>query len=166
MRLLKGGWAAKRFQGPALPWAGLLLVLLAASAVGVELLVKGLPANHSLYGDAKARWTINEYADLECPFCKVYTPRLKRWVDSHPDVNLVWRHLPLQMHGEAARHMAGRLAMHLQGKMPPNQVHVRMAVYPALQPRCVDLAEGALQVGVFIDRPARLRIAVEAVVGW
>ncbi|MER0713291.1 protein-disulfide isomerase, partial [Pseudomonas aeruginosa] len=23
MRLLKGGWAAKRFQGPALPWAGL-----------------------------------------------------------------------------------------------------------------------------------------------
>ncbi|HHK1258009.1 TPA: protein-disulfide isomerase, partial [Pseudomonas aeruginosa] len=52
MRLLKGGWAAKRFQGPALPWAGLLLVLLAASAVGVELLVKGLPANHSLYGDA------------------------------------------------------------------------------------------------------------------
>ncbi|HEK0639317.1 TPA: DsbA family protein, partial [Pseudomonas aeruginosa] len=106
MRLLKGGWAAKRFQGPALPWAGLLLVLLAASAVGVELLVKGLPANHSLYGDAKARWTINEYADLECPFCKVYTPRLKRWVDSHPDVNLVWRHLPLQMHGEAARHQA------------------------------------------------------------
>ena len=59
-------------ETPALPWAGLLLVLLAASAVGVELLVKGLPANHSLYGDAKARWTINEYADLECPFCKVY----------------------------------------------------------------------------------------------
>ncbi|HHR0429548.1 protein-disulfide isomerase, partial [Pseudomonas aeruginosa] len=34
MRLLKGGWAAKRFQGPALPWAGLLLVLLAVSALG------------------------------------------------------------------------------------------------------------------------------------
>ncbi|MDF5811841.1 DsbA family protein [Pseudomonas aeruginosa] len=94
MKLLKGGWAAKRFQGPALPWAGLLLVLLAVSALGVELLVKGLPANHNLYGDAKARWTINEYADLECPFCKVYTPRLKRWIDSHPNVNLVWRHLP------------------------------------------------------------------------
>ena len=38
--------------------------------------------------------------------------------------------------------MAGRLAMHLQGKMPPNQVHVRMAVYPALQPRCVTLQKG------------------------
>ncbi|MCV6240998.1 DsbA family protein, partial [Pseudomonas aeruginosa] len=48
---------------------------------------------HSLYGDAKARWTINEYADLECPFCKVYTPRLKRWVDSHTDVNLVCKRL-------------------------------------------------------------------------
>ncbi len=106
MRLLKGGWAAKRFQGPALPWAGLLLVLLAASAVGVELLVKGLPANHSLYGDAKARWTINEYADLECPFCTVYTPRLKRWVDSHPDVKLIWYHPPLQMRGETAHYQA------------------------------------------------------------
>lgn len=53
--------------------------------------------------------------------------------------------------------------MHLQGKMAPNQVHVRVAVYPALKPRGVDLAEGALQVGVFIDRPARFRVAVEAV---
>ncbi|MGU8127951.1 DsbA family protein, partial [Escherichia coli] len=70
----------------------------------LPLQMHGEAARHSLYGDAKARWTINEYADLECPFCKVYTPRLKRWVDSHPDVNLVWRHLPLQMHGEAARH--------------------------------------------------------------
>lgn len=59
--------------------------------------------------------------------------------------------------------VAGRLAMHLQGKMAPNQVHVRVAVYPALKPRGVDLAEGALQVGVFIDRPARFRVAVEAV---
>ncbi|AYL28563.1 protein-disulfide isomerase [Pseudomonas aeruginosa] len=113
MRLWKSGWAAKRFQGPAQPWAGLLLVLLAVSALGVELLVKGLPANHPanhrLYGDAKARWTINEYADLECPFCKAYTPRLQRWVDSHPEVNLIWRHLPLQMHGEAAHYQA-RLA--------------------------------------------------------
>ena len=41
-----------------------------------------VPGYHSLYGDAKARWTINEYADLECPFCKV-TPRGKRWVSSH-----------------------------------------------------------------------------------
>lgn len=49
--------------------------------------------------------------------------------------------------------MAGRLAMHLQGKMAPNQVHVRVAVYPALKPRGVELAEGAFQVGVFIDRP-------------
>ncbi len=61
--------------------------------------------------------------------------------------------------------VAGRLAMHLQGKMAPNQVHVRMAVYPALKPRGVDLAEGALQVGVFIDRPARFRIAVWSVPG-
>ncbi len=74
MRLLKGGWAAKRLQGPSLPWAGLLLILLAVSAIGVELLTKSLPANHSLYGNAKARWTIHEYADLECPSARP-TPR-------------------------------------------------------------------------------------------
>ncbi len=50
--------------------------------------------------------------------------------------------------------VVGRLAMHLQGKMAPYKVHVWMAVYPALQPRGVDFAEGALQVGVFIDRLA------------
>lgn len=44
MRLLKGGWAAKRFQGPTLPWAGLLLVLLAVSAVGESLLGSHSPA--------------------------------------------------------------------------------------------------------------------------
>lgn len=139
MRLLKGGWAAKRFQGPALPWAGLLLVLLAVSALGVELLVKGLPANHSLYGDAKARWTINEYADLECPFCKVYTPRLKRWVDSHPDVNLVWRHLP-------CRCMARRPA-------------IRLAWWSARGSKAAPKPSGALSMRSSLSRPATGRAA-------
>ncbi|MFP9026018.1 DsbA family protein, partial [Pseudomonas aeruginosa] len=55
---------------------------------------------------SKARWTCNQVRSLECPVCKVYSTRLTRWVDSHPDVNPVMRHLPLQMHGEAARHQA------------------------------------------------------------
>ncbi|MFA0999173.1 DsbA family protein, partial [Pseudomonas syringae] len=47
-----------------------------------------------------------EYADLECPYCKNYFPRLKTWVDQHPDVNLQWHHLPLPMHEPAASYEA------------------------------------------------------------
>lgn len=59
-----------------------------------------------LFGSASARWTITEFADLECPYCKTYTPELKRWVSQQPDVNLQWHHLPLQFHGPAAIHQA------------------------------------------------------------
>ena len=55
-----------------------------------------------VFGPSNARWTITEYADLECPFCKTYTPELKAWVLQQSDVNLVWHHLPLDMHGSAA----------------------------------------------------------------
>ncbi len=59
-----------------------------------------------LYGSPTARWTITEYADLECPYCRTYTPQLKRWVNQQPDVNLKWHHFPLQLHGVAAVHEA------------------------------------------------------------
>lgn len=55
-----------------------------------------------IYGDNKARFTITEYADLECPYCKDYFPHLKNWIDAHPDVNLQWHHLPLSIHEPVA----------------------------------------------------------------
>ncbi|MFJ5299192.1 DsbA family protein [Pseudomonas sp. NPDC088368] len=57
-------------------------------------------------GSETARFTITEYADLECPFCKEYFPVLRSWVDRHPDVNLEWHHLPLSMHDPVASHEA------------------------------------------------------------
>jgi protein-disulfide isomerase len=54
------------------------------------------------YGRLDARFTLVEYADLECPYCKAYFPVLKRWIDAHPDVNWQWHHLPLPMHEPAA----------------------------------------------------------------
>lgn len=54
------------------------------------------------YGPATARFTVIVYADLECPFCKSYTPVLRSWIDGHRDVNLQWHHLPLAMHEPAA----------------------------------------------------------------
>lgn len=54
------------------------------------------------YGRPEARFTVIEYADLECPFCRTYFPVLKRWIDGHPEVNWQWSHLPLSMHEPVA----------------------------------------------------------------
>jgi len=61
------------------------------------------------YGRSDARFTVVEYADLECLYCKAYFPVLKRWIDAHADVNWQWHHLPLPMHEPAATR-AARLA--------------------------------------------------------
>jgi len=54
------------------------------------------------YGRPDARFTVVEYADLECPFCRTYFPVLKRWIDGHPEVSWQWHHLPLAMHEPVA----------------------------------------------------------------
>lgn len=54
------------------------------------------------YGRMDARFTLTEYADLECPYCQAYFPILRRWIDANPDVNWQWHHLPLPMHEPAA----------------------------------------------------------------
>ncbi|WP_248916018.1 DsbA family protein [Pseudomonas moorei] len=59
-----------------------------------------------IFGPLDARWTITEYADLECPYCKNYMPMLKSWVQKQQHVNLEWHHLPLEIHGIAARNEA------------------------------------------------------------
>ena len=58
------------------------------------------------FGQVNARWTVTEFADLECPYCKIYTPALKAWVQQQKNVNLQWHHLPLDFHGSAAIHEA------------------------------------------------------------
>ncbi|SEB32654.1 DsbA family protein [Pseudomonas marginalis] len=59
-----------------------------------------------VYGSPDARWTVTEFADLECPYCKTYTPALKSWIQQHKDINLKWHHLPLDLHGPVAVHEA------------------------------------------------------------
>lgn len=89
----------------------LLTVICLGPVVAGGMLLKDLVGSSReappwLFGSASARWTITEFADLECPYCKTYTPELKRWVSQQPDVNLQWHHLPLQFHGPAAIHQA------------------------------------------------------------
>jgi hypothetical protein len=56
-----------------------------------------------IYGAPGARFTIIEYADLECPYCRAYYPELREWIDVHHDVNWQWHHFPLPAHEPAAR---------------------------------------------------------------
>lgn len=55
------------------------------------------------FGPSNARWLITEYADLECPYCREYTPQLKQWISGQENVKLAWHHFPLDTHGVAAR---------------------------------------------------------------
>lgn len=55
------------------------------------------------FGPSNARWLITEYADLECPYCRAYTPQLKQWISGQENVKLAWHHFPLDIHGVAAR---------------------------------------------------------------
>lgn len=53
-------------------------------------------------GNADARFTATLYADLECPYCKEYSPKLRQWLSTQQDVSLHWHHLPLAAHEPAA----------------------------------------------------------------
>ncbi|WP_435322299.1 DsbA family protein [Klebsiella sp. HN106] len=55
---------------------------------------------HHLYGNPTARFTLVNYSDLECPFCKRFHETPKYLVDSAKNgmVNWEWRHYPLSFH--------------------------------------------------------------------
>lgn len=91
--------------------AKVISTIILVAAVVIPMLVWGIkreaPAPEAwFFGPASARWLITEYADLECPYCRAYTPELKRWVSQQPDVKLKWHHFPLQDHGYAAEREA------------------------------------------------------------
>lgn len=80
---------------------GLFLITVGFSVLKSEVQTR----QHSgpwTFGQVNARWTVTEFADLECPYCKIYTPALKAWVQQQKNVNLQWHHLPLDFHGSTA----------------------------------------------------------------
>lgn len=98
---------------PANKWSatGIVIALLTVCAALIGTSVKATPVQKGpwIYGAPGARFTVTEYADLECSYCKDYFPQLKSWIDTQPDINLQWHHLPLSIHEPAASHEA-RLA--------------------------------------------------------
>lgn len=54
-------------------------------------------------GPERARVTITEFSDFQCPFCSKVTSSVEQVLAAYPrDVKLVWRHLPLGFHPDAA----------------------------------------------------------------
>lgn len=58
------------------------------------------------YGASNTRFTIELYADFECPYCRQFVPGFLRWVDRQQDVAVEWRHLPLSIHDPVATDQA------------------------------------------------------------
>lgn len=91
--------------------AGIALLAVIVTLVGVRHRSPSTPTTVPpwVYGNVQARYTLIEYADLECPYCKAYFPVLRAWIDAHPEVNWRWQHRPLAIHEPAATREA-RLA--------------------------------------------------------
>lgn len=84
--------------------AMLLLAGLRVRSPGLRPTTHPRVARHApwVFGRPDARFTLIEYADLECPYCRAYFPVLERWIEEHPQVNWEWWNLPLMMHDPAA----------------------------------------------------------------
>lgn len=65
---------SRRWAIPGLVLAGVSLVCLALIKSEAQIPQHTGPW---VLGPADARWTVTEFADLECPYCKIYTPALK-----------------------------------------------------------------------------------------
>lgn len=62
-----------------------------------------VPDDKRIYGNLNARFTLVEFSDLECPFCKKFHDTPKEVVDaSNGNINWQWKHLPLSFHNPAA----------------------------------------------------------------
>jgi protein-disulfide isomerase len=52
--------------------------------------------NRHVYGNPGARFTIVEYGDFQCPYCRAAAPKLRALInESGGEVRLVFRHFPL-----------------------------------------------------------------------
>ena len=78
-----------------------------------DLKLAGVPA----LGPEKARVTIVEFSDFQCPFCRGGADALGAVAKAFPnDVRLVFKQFPLESHSQAAVAAEASLAAHSQGK--------------------------------------------------
>ncbi|WP_298636728.1 DsbA family protein [uncultured Umboniibacter sp.] len=74
---------------------------------GYREVVTGDANPNSVYGNPSARFTLVEFSDLECGFCKRFHDTPKQVVDKYDGaVNWQWQHMPLDFHNPAAQVLA------------------------------------------------------------
>ena len=78
------------------------------AAESAKLARKVDPARDHIYGSPTAQWSYIVYSDLECPFCKRHAgvPEEAAAKIGTDKINVVFRHLPLPFHGDAAKREA------------------------------------------------------------
>ncbi|MCC6538537.1 MAG: DsbA family protein [Bryobacterales bacterium] len=96
--------------------------------------IENQPANLNLAGvpaagPEKARVTIVEFSDFQCPFCRGGAEALAAVAKAFPnDVRVVFKQFPLESHSQAAIAAEASLAAHAQGKFWP--MHDRIFANP------------------------------------
>lgn len=61
------------------------------------------PNNFRIYGDSQARFTLQMFSDIECPYCRKMHDGVKQVIDrSDGVINWEFKHFPLGMHNPAA----------------------------------------------------------------
>ncbi len=83
-----------------------------------DTLPKDIPQGTSFYeGPDKAKITIVEYSDLQCPYCAQTAPILDSVARTYPnDVKLVFKNFPLSFHPQSRPAAAAAIAAGKQGK--------------------------------------------------
>lgn len=72
-----------------------------------QLASNSIPDDKHIYGDYNARFTLVEFSDIECPYCKRFHDTPKQIVDqSQGNVNWQWKHFPLSFHNPTAERQA------------------------------------------------------------
>lgn len=64
------------------------------------------PKSDYVRGVPDAAFTLVEYSDYECPYCKRFHGTAKVFVEKHADVSWVYRHFPLNFHNPGAQKQA------------------------------------------------------------
>lgn len=62
---------------------------------------KQIPTGEHLYGNSSARFTLVEFSDFECPFCKSFHQTLKRLVDTSEGL-INWQFHSIPLHNPAS----------------------------------------------------------------
>jgi protein-disulfide isomerase len=110
---------------------------------------KPVTEGYATKGAKKPKVTIVEYADFECGHCKAASAVVDELVKKHPEVQVVFKHMPLSFHAMARKAAIATEAAGRQGKFWP----MHDAVFATQEFLTDDLLLGhAKAIGLDVER--------------